>query len=137
MTEAPSCVLDASALLAYLQDENGAERVEAALAKTAAISALSWAETLSKLSDARQDPAAVVAELTEAGILGAALRVHPVDERLALEIAILRAPTRKTGLSFGDRACLALGRVLKVPVLTTDLAWSKLRLPGVSVEVVR
>lgn len=49
-------VLDASALLAYLLDEAGADEVEQALGDQAAIGAVNLAEVLSKLSDAGEDP---------------------------------------------------------------------------------
>ena len=49
-------VLDASALLAYLCEEAGADIVERALAEDAVIGALSLAEVLSKLTDTGEDP---------------------------------------------------------------------------------
>lgn len=42
--------------------------------------------------------------------------------------AELRPFTRHLGLSFGDRACLALGHFTKCPILTADKDWSKLDL---------
>src|SRR5580692_607845 len=39
----------------------------------------------------------------------------------------LAPQTRLLGLSLGDRACLALGVALKVPVFTADKSWKKLR----------
>ena len=44
--------------------------------------------------------------------------------------------TRLFGLSLGDRACLALGMDLGVPVYTADRAWKELRLP-VQINVIR
>jgi len=44
--------------------------------------------------------------------------------------------TRSLGLSLGDRACLALGIVLKAPIYTADRAWKDLRLK-VSIHVIR
>ncbi len=64
------------------------------------------------------------------------LVVIPFDEALAVAAGRLRARTRHRGLSFGDRACLALGRSLGVPVLTADRAWADLNL-GIEVEVIR
>ena len=59
MSDKVSSVLDASALLAYLQDESGAEVVEEALARGSAMSAANWAEVLSKLAEAGQKPETV------------------------------------------------------------------------------
>jgi ribonuclease VapC len=129
VTQSPSWVLDASALLAYLQDEPGAELVEAVLLGGVWISAINWAETLSKLSDQGQKPDAVTRRLEDEGILGIALRVYPVDESLARLIAILRPSTRQFGLSLGDRACLALSLHLQFGALTADRDWGKLDFP--------
>jgi ribonuclease VapC len=49
-------VLDASALLAYLNEEPGAEAVEEALARAACIGAANWAEVLSKAAENGVDP---------------------------------------------------------------------------------
>ena len=51
MTNGPACVLDASALLAYVQGERGSDAVERALELRAALSAVNLAETLSRLAD--------------------------------------------------------------------------------------
>ena len=40
------------------------------------------------------------------------------------------------GLSLADRTCLALGRLHRLPVLTTDRAWRSLRLP-IKIDVIR
>jgi len=48
----------------------------------------------------------------------------------------LAARTRSVGLSLGDRACLALGLILRVPVYTTDRAWKRLKL-GIRIHVIR
>lgn len=124
-------VLDASALLAYLLDEAGAEAVEEALAQPALIGAVNLAEALAKLADAGQDPDDAVS-----GIAALALEVVPFDEELAVETARLRPLTARAGLSLGDRACLALGRVRRLPVLTAEGAWRGL-IPEIDVRVVR
>jgi PIN domain nuclease of toxin-antitoxin system len=132
----PRSVLDASALLAYLQDEPGAERVAEALEQGCALSAANWAELLTKLADVGQDPDHVTATLEGQGLLHAAIELRSMDEHAAREVARLRSRTRRAGLSLGDRACLALGNVLQVPVLTTDRVWSELGL-GLEVVVIR
>ncbi|AMW30678.1 type II toxin-antitoxin system VapC family toxin [Arthrospira platensis] len=128
VSQNPRALLDASALLAYLQDEPGADDVVDALLKKAAISAVNWAETLSKLAERGQDPDVVTTQLTEQGLLERALIIYPIDGELARDIAKLRIPTRALGLSLGDRACLALALKLNLPALTTDRAWCNLDL---------
>jgi len=136
VSEAPELVLDASALLAYLRDEPGIDVVRKALEKRTAISAVNWAEVLSKLTDLGYDPSVAGQQLRDQGVIGAALLICPFDEDQAREVAGLRNRTRPLGLSIGDRACLALAAHLKVPALTADQTWSKIKTP-VAVRVIR
>jgi ribonuclease VapC len=129
-------VLDASALLAYLNEEPGAAAVEAALAEGACIGAANWAEVLSKVAESGGEPETLIRELEACGLLGQALEVQPLLPEDSLAIARLRPVTKVLGLSLGDRACLALGLRLGRPILTTDQAWGKLTLP-VNVRVIR
>jgi PIN domain nuclease of toxin-antitoxin system len=121
-------VLDASALLAYLGDEDGVDLVADAIASGAAISTVNLAEALSTLASRGADPADISSELTERDLLGGAITVQPFTHADAVETARLRRSTRKAGLSLGDRACLALGHRLSAPVLTADRAWTRLKL---------
>ena len=131
-----TAVLDASALLALLKGEPGAERVAEALERGAYLSAVNLAEVLSKLADWGEDPAEAQARMAQVGLLGAAVEVLPFTGEDALEVARLRALTRAYGLSFGDRACLALARRLGLPALTVERSWAELDL-GIPVEVLR
>lgn len=128
-------VLDASALLALLKGEPGAERVVEALEQGAYLSAVNLAEVLSKLADWGQDSDGARARMEEAGFLGAAVEVLPFTGEDALEVARLRVLTRVQGLSFGDRACLALARRLGLPAITADRTWVGLSL-GIPIEVI-
>jgi ribonuclease VapC len=132
-------VLDASALLAYLHDETGAADVTDVLAHGATISAANISEVLSKLAERGADPGEVVSRLEEQGLLGGLLEVEPLTIADAITIARLRPDTRDHGLSLGDRACLALGLRLGLPVVTADRAWTELEgvLEGVQVRSVR
>ena len=132
----PIAVLDASALLAYLHGEPGADAVADALVQKAAISAVNWAETLSKLAERGQDPDAVTTQLREQGLLDHGLIIYSVDEELGCYIAKLRTTTRSLGLSLGDRACLALALKLNLPALTSDRVWESLSI-GVEIRVIR
>jgi ribonuclease VapC len=136
LIQAPSWVLDASALLALLQGEPGANEVEAALLEGTWISAVNWAETLSKLSDHGQDPEQIARSLVDKGVLGSAIHIHPMDEPLARRAAQLRRSTRTLGLSLGDRACLALAYHLRLDILTADKAWARLDSP-VQIHLIR
>lgn len=114
-------VLDASALLALLNDEPGAEHVAEAVVAGALISAVNLSEVAAKLSDYGLS----AAEIREA--LGSLdLEIVPFGEALALGAGLLRAATRASGLSLGDRACLALAASLGLPALTADRHWAGL-----------
>lgn len=56
-------------------------------------------------------------------ILSLGGRAVPFDEQDAVRTAGLR--TLAPDLSLGDRACLALGIRMELPVWTADRAWSK------------
>ncbi|WP_084782921.1 type II toxin-antitoxin system VapC family toxin [Leptolyngbya sp. O-77] len=131
-----SVVLDASAMLAYLFDEDGAGLVETALNDSACIGAINWAEVLSKVEDKGHSSEALIITLTNQGLLGNTLEVLSTTEKDALLIAQLRPQTKSLGLSLGDRACLALGMRLEIPVLTADTAWNNLTL-NISIRMVR
>ena len=127
-----ACVIDASALLAYLNDEEGADVVADAVAETATISAANWAETLSKAADAGRDPAELAADLDRQGLLPGLIDVEPVTAEDALTIAEVRARTGRTDISLADRACLALTLRLGLPVFTADREWAGL---GLEIDV--
>lgn len=121
-------VLDASALLAYLRDESGAEVVADAIAEGAFISTVNLAEVLARGADRGADPAQLADDMRRRGLLDGALISEPFTLADAVEAARSRPDTRVLGLSLGDRACLALGARLGAPVLTADGAWRDLRL---------
>lgn len=124
-------MLDASAVLAYLQREPGVERVAQALDRGAAISTVNLAEVLAKLVRTGRAPEPVASRLQALG-----LRVDAFTVADAEVSAALVADTRRLGLSLGDRACLALARRLGLPALTADRAWVGLEV-GVEIRSLR
>ena len=126
-------VLDASALLAYLNGEPGAERVQQCIERGQVImSSVNLAEVLSKCADrgmSTADQEALCAALP--------LEMAAFDTALALTCATLRASTRAHGLSLGDRCCLALAQAQSATALTADHAWSNLGLADIGVEQIR
>jgi ribonuclease VapC len=125
-------VLDASALLAYLFGDTGADGVADALSDGAHVSSVNLAEALSIIAGRAADPPRVVEDLAGAGVLGDALTVEPFTLTDAIDTARLRPLTREQRLALGDRACLALARRLGLPALTSDRAWTDTR---VAVEI--
>jgi ribonuclease VapC len=116
-------VLDASALMAVLHDEDGASVVMEAIGEGAAISVANWAEVLSKLAEAGRNPEEASAELRRAEGSRRALTIEPMTAADCIMIARLRPTTRAQGLSLADRACLALAQRLRIPALTADREW--------------
>lgn len=123
-------VLDASAILALLNGEPGQEVVAEAI-PNAVLNAVNLSEVVAKLGEK-----GMPAEAIATAMAGLEIEILPFDEASAYETARLRAPTRSLGLSLGDRACLALGRQLSLPILTADKDWSKVDL-GIEVRVIR
>jgi len=115
------CVLDASALLALLNDEPGSEKVKSVVPE-ATVSAVNISEVVAKLMDNGAPEEAVREALLTLG-----LEIVDFNEEMAFEAGKLRPTTRKLGLSLGDRACLATAKVMNLPAVTTDRAWLKLR----------
>lgn len=124
------CVLDASALLAYLFSEPGDQLVTDRIAG-ARISSVNWSEVLER-SIARGIAIDDLGE--ELGTLS--LMIAPFDHELAATTAHLREPTKSFGLGLADRACLALASEQRLPVLTADRSWAELDL-GIEIELIR
>ena len=125
-----SVVLDASALLAYLQDEPGGERVRDVLADSV-MSSVNWAEVIGKARDERVDTRGLREDLASLG-----LALEPFSAEQGEIAGRLKERTRRLGLSLGDRACLALGSDRGETVYTADRAWLHLEL-GVDIEAIR
>jgi PIN domain nuclease of toxin-antitoxin system len=109
-------VLDASAILAYLQGEDGSAVVEKALEAGGACGAANWSEVAQKVRNHSRDWALCRSLLLSYGVV-----VEPVTVEDAERAAGSWCSGR--GLSLADRLCVALGDRLDVPVLTADRAW--------------
>lgn len=117
-------ILDASAVLAFLNDEPGADTVADAI-PGALISSANLAEVLGKVGDWGGDIVGIEERLRAGG-----LQVAPLLADDAVMVAALRQLDGGTALSLGDRCCLTLGlRRRPATVLTSDRAWVKLDLP--------
>ncbi|HEY9056795.1 MAG TPA: type II toxin-antitoxin system VapC family toxin [Aurantimonas sp.] len=123
-------VLDSSAVLAYLWSEPDSDRIGEFI-REGMISSVNVVEVLSKLID--HGMAGEAANLMFAGLNLSAIAFDADQARLAGD---LRSPTRRYGLSLGDRACLALAIREKAQVITADRIWAELDL-GIEIEVIR
>jgi ribonuclease VapC len=123
-------LLDASALLAVINDEPGAE-VVLPLLEVAAISAVNHAEVISKMIED-----GVPIEDVRETMLKFVMPVIAFDAALGERTGSLRGETINQGLSLADRACLALAEREGLPVLTADRRWAELGI-GVEIRLVR
>jgi ribonuclease VapC len=123
-------VLDASALLALLNAEDGAELV-GDLLPDAVVSAVNLAEVVARLTAIGMPQG----EIREAlALLG--LPVVPFDEAQGYQAGLFYSQGKLVGLSLGDRACLALAQAMEATAVTADQAWGGLDI-GVEIQLIR
>jgi len=124
-------ILDASAVLALLNQEAGYEKIEEVLSR-AVISTVNFAEVLTVLTNI-----GIPIEEAEEAATDMLKEIIPFDQRQAAISASFRKITKPYGLSFGDRACLALAKVQGSNVFTADKIWGKLHIPGIKIHIIR
>ena len=123
-------VLDASALLAVMLGERGAEGI-IELLPGSAIGAVNLAEVVAKLQERGVPDEEIERDVADVGV-----PVVPFDAAQAMATGKLRVRARGAGLSLGDRACLVLAMARGVPAVTTDRGWAALDI-GAKVIVAR
>ncbi len=123
-------ILDASAMLAMLFDEQGGAMV-VERARGSMILSVNFSEVVHKVVavDGHPDRAEEAADRLE-------ITVAPFDRLLARITAELRQPTAFMGASFADRACLAFGLATGAPIFSADRDWQKLDL-GITIRMIR
>jgi ribonuclease VapC len=124
-------VLDASAVLAILNQEPGSEKLTPELLSDAVASTVNLAEVQTTLVRAGVDSE----DAWEATLsfIREAVPFTPEHARVAGDLV---KKTKPLGLSLGDRACLALALMRKAVVYTADRSWKKLRV-GLRIQVIR
>ena len=124
-------ILDASALIAYVNGEPGWERVEAAIEDDGRISAVNFSEVAARLARGDRAVVEVTDDLADLGLVVEAFGA--LDARLAAELI---PATRAHGLSLADRACLALARRTGHGAITCDRVWADVEV-GVEITLAR
>jgi PIN domain nuclease of toxin-antitoxin system len=130
MRNVNKAVLDASALLALLNQEEGADRVSSLLTD-AVISTVNLAEVAARLALAGMPEEAIRETLALLPI-----DLIPFDADQAVQVGLLAPATRSSGLSLGDRACLVLARLLDATAVTADRTWTSVA-SGTRIECIR
>ena len=124
-------ILDASALLALIQEETGAEIIKPLL-KFSVMSAVNVTETLSVLQRTN-----ISSEEGLALIMDIVTTIVPFDLEQAEQVAKLHPFVQPQGLSLADRACIALGIKLQIPIYTADRIWVELKLDNIDIRLIR
>jgi ribonuclease VapC len=124
-------ILDASAVLSVLNKEPGHKNVEEVLTH-AILSSVNFAEVITVLAGI-----GMTVQEAEEVTLSIIKETVPFDDKQASISASLRKATKQYGLSFGDRACLALAKSHGSLVFTADKIWVKLNIPGVKIHLIR
>ena len=109
-------VLDASALLALLLRERGADSVSGTL-PTACIGTVNLAEVATVLARLGGSADQVRRVLDHVGVM-----LAPLEGSLAIDAGLLQPATKAVGASLGDRCALALARLLDATLVTSDRA---------------
>lgn len=123
-------VLDASALVALLWEEPGGDAIEPLLGRSV-ISAVNWAEVLQ-----RYRAVGLMTEGKRVSIEALGVSIEPFTSDDADVVAALWEPTRASGLSIADRACIALAKRLDAPAYTADRAWGDVNV-GAKIVLIR
>lgn len=127
----PGYLLDASALLALIFAEQGADRIEEIWNDTS-ISAINLSEAVAKMGDRNLSPERIdlILRLVDGTV------IIPFDRPIAIAAGRLREATKPFGLSLADRGCLATAQATGRIAVTADRAWRELDL-GIAIEVIR
>ncbi|QYE33470.1 MULTISPECIES: type II toxin-antitoxin system VapC family toxin [Sphingosinicellaceae] len=126
-----SIVFDASAILALLRDEPGAD-VVAQYIGDGLISAVNFQEVIKGLLR-REVPNDAALAMLDA--LHLDVRPHGRDDAVAA--ANLYPATKAFGSGLGDRTCTALAIAEGLPVLTADREWARIEIPGLKLMLAR
>jgi PIN domain nuclease of toxin-antitoxin system len=125
-------VIDASALLAFIKDESVySAELESLLPKSviSSVNACEVATVMIRLG---------IPDDTIDGLINETIgSIIPFDTHHSLLAAKLWKITKGYGLSLGDRACLALGQHMNLPVYTADQIWGKLTIENLVINLIR
>ena len=125
------CLLDTSALIVLLKKESGYEVIENVIASSA-ISSVNLSELVAVLTRSgvsEQDIDEIISDLVP--------EIVPFYEAISIKTGKLAKLTQNYGLSLGDRACIALGITLGLPIYTADKVWAELKLENTDIRLSR
>ncbi len=126
-------VLDASALLALINNEKGADKIEP-LIGSIIMSSVNVTEVASKVYDLMDSNNEEQCKLSIEPFIHS---IIDFDKTQCYMAAALRSQTKHKGLSLGDRACIATALHLDLTVYTADKVWAELDLPKLKLKLIR
>lgn len=127
-----TAVIDASAILALLLGEPGAQKVAAVLADSV-VTTINLSEVVGYYARSGADEASIRTMLD-----ALPCECAPFDKELAYTTGMLLPLTRSAGPSLGDRACLALAKRLGIPAMTADRSWRDIAgAVGITIDLIR
>ena len=124
-------ILDSSALLALIKNEEGSPVVEELLGNIV-MSSINVSEVASILLDSEMS-----VEQVSKAIEPFIDSIIAFDFEYSILCAALRRSTKHLGLSLGDRACISLGIKLGLPIYTADKIWAELKLENADIRLIR
>jgi ribonuclease VapC len=126
----PECAIDASAILALIQGEPGADLAAQAI-RRGVVSVINLTEVVGKLAGRGYTNSQIRDRVQRLRLDVAEFTIED-----AFRTGLLRPVTRKAGLSLADRACLALAQRLGKPAVTSERRWATLNL-GIKIQLIR
>jgi PIN domain nuclease of toxin-antitoxin system len=127
-------ILDSSVILAMLNNEPGHAEARQ-LCASGAISSVILAEVTGILVARHKIPLSEVRSLMEK-LIGHVIHFNEQQAFIAAELELL-SRTNNYGLSLADRACIALGASLKLPIYTADKVWAQVSFANTTIKLIR
>lgn len=125
-------VLDASAVLALLREEPGADHVRGVIESAHPSAAAGSYLSAVNLTEVFQRVGGSLPPVMNPS--NGVIVTVSYDAEQAAAAAAMFTSTRSAGLGIADRACLGLARTMGLPALTADRAWSDL---DIGVEIIQ
>lgn len=126
-------IFDASALLALINNEEGANKLEPLIGNII-MSSVNVSEVAGKVYDILGNEDEEQCKLSIEPFVHSIIEFDKTQSYLA---ASLKHKNKHKGLSLGDRACLAMAMQLELPVYTADKVWGELDLPNIKINLIR
>ena len=126
-------ILDASALLALINNEKGANKVEPFIGNII-MSSVNVTEIVRKVYEILGNDNEEQCKLCIEPFIDSIIEF---DKTLCYIAASLKSQTQHKDLSLADRACLATALQLGLPIYTADRILAELDLPNIKINLIR